>query len=80
MSKLSTALQKAEIQDEFCSYVAMRSKLNDEDMLALDNALNKGVPSYILAKILRSEGRKISHSTIQDHRDNTCKCVREAKK
>ena len=76
---LAAALRNVSEGESYCPYAILKLPLDLEDTSALDAAMTKGVPSYLLAKILRTEGYKISHDSIQDHRDQICKCPEEIK-
>jgi len=79
MSKLSVALKDVSDGEKYCPYAVLRGKLSQDDTVALDAAIAKGTPSYVIAKILRAEGYRCSHGGIQDHRDATCICPKEKK-
>lgn len=60
-SKLMQTLDTIDLEDRDAIYIAMRSGLTP----------NK------IAKAIRSGGHKISHSTIQEHKEKSCICERE---
>jgi multisubunit Na+/H+ antiporter MnhG subunit len=53
------------------------TQLDEEDFTAVIIALTEGVSPSRIAKAIRRGGYKISHSTIQEHKEKHCMCKGE---
>lgn len=57
-----------------CNYQQLFDSLTKEDKVSLSELLEKKTPLSVVAKILKSEGYKISDHTIDNHLKGVCRC------
>ena len=72
---IASAAEKYKLKDNnICPFQRLITILNDEDKKSLDELVKANYPRYLLEKILRDEGYKISKDSIASHLDKMCKC------
>ena len=75
MSNIATLL-KDDIKPQ-CRFYKLLGLLDTEDYHAVTDSLRAGTTPNKIAKAIRSGGHKISHSTIQEHKEKRCICKGE---
>lgn len=73
MGKISESLKKGDVKQ--CIFRKIFLELDDEDRIAINEAVSKGQSGYVIANALRDGGYKIAHSTVALHLEKRCKCI-----
>jgi hypothetical protein len=61
--------------DNGCPYANFLKKVtNKEDLEALIEAVEKGIPATTICKALRAEGYRLAEININEHRRGVCRC------
>lgn len=79
MAHIARALEKNKAPAR-CRFSLVREEIYDldpEDGIAIDSAIRSGLTCNKIAKAIRTGGYKMSHSTIQAHKDKECICKGE---
>ena len=50
------------------------AKKGKGDQIALQNALDKGIPASVIINALKSDGHKTSNDSFYKHQKGICKC------
>lgn len=72
MSAISNALEKLKVKQ--CVFRKILLELDEDDMIAINEAVSKGLSGYVIANALREGGYQIAHSTVSQHILGRCKC------
>lgn len=79
MTSIANILEK-DMVPRRCRFSLVREEIYDLDPgdgVAIDSAIRSGLTCNKIAKAIRGGGYKISHSTIQAHKDKECICEGE---
>jgi len=72
---LETAFTKYQPKSQKCPVELLLESIDEKNGKALKNAIDGSLPIYVIAKIVRSEGLKLSEGSITSHRRGECKCA-----
>ena len=61
-------------QTSGCSFQKLIDTLSEKDKIALQSAMDKGVPGSVVIHALKSEGHKTSNDSFYRHYKGMCKC------
>lgn len=73
MGKISQSLDSSKVKQ--CAYRKIFLGLDEEDMIAINDAVSRGMSGYVIANALRDGGYSVAHSTVSMHLNKKCKCV-----
>lgn len=73
MSAISNALEKSKVKQ--CIFRKIFRELEEDDKIAINEAISRGLSGYVIANALREGGHKIAASTVHMHIEKRCKCV-----
>ena len=73
MSSIANML-KEDVANNRCRFSKLMDVVDADDAEAIDSAMKANLTPNRIAKAIRTGGHKISHSTIQEHKDKTCIC------
>lgn len=73
MSAISNALEKSRVKQ--CVFRKIFLELEEDDKIAINEAVSKGLSGYVIANALREGGYKIAASTVHMHLEKKCKCA-----
>lgn len=76
MSSIANML-KEDVANNRCRFSKIMDMVDTEDKNAIYNAMRANLTPNRIAKAIRTGGHKISHSTIQAHKDHECQCEGE---
>lgn len=72
---LETAFTKYQPKSKGCPVDLLLKSLDEKNSKVLKNAIEGKIPTYLIAKTVRSEGLKLSEGSIVSHRKGECKCA-----
>jgi len=72
---LETAFTKYQPKSQRCPVDLLLESLDEKNRKVLKTAIDGLLPTYIIAKTVRSEGLKLSEGSIVSHRKGQCKCA-----
>ena len=72
---LETAFTKYQPKSKKCPVDILLESLDEKNRKVLKNAIDGKIPTYLIAKTVRSEGLKLSEGSIVSHRKGDCKCA-----
>jgi len=72
---LETAFTKYQPRSKGCPVDLLLESLDEKNRKVLKNAIDGKIPTYLIAKTVRSEGLKLSEGSIVSHRKGDCKCA-----
>jgi hypothetical protein len=61
-------------KSEWCAFQTLVNSLPKSDQIALQNALDKGIPASVIINALKSDGHKTSNDSFYKHQKGICKC------
>lgn len=69
--------QSRQTKGKACPVVILLDKLDEKNRAVLAEKLESNYPPYLIAKVVRAEGLRLSEGSVRSHRERQCKCAKK---